>query len=378
MRHTLLLNPLLHLTLAVLLLIPFYSHANSTITTDMKSIHKTMESLFPLALKQKNLNTAEMNLIINNVNSLKNHVGHLKSISSNKSDSFKISNELLISQLDHIQAALKNKEDQYALSMIREIPQMCNACHTQDEQTMHFDSSSIKEKLKSDFLRGEYHFMTRDYQEALLDYNDHLAKQKKIQHENNNAEALEKILLIYIQVLRDTDSARIYFKRLLDSEKLNVGLAIDVNYWVESLEKIKYGPSDIKNIEELETKVHSVLKFKDNSDLPIFIDSENKADALWVRALVYDFMNREPKQDDSAKLLYWLASLESALDFGLSYQLPEVYLKHCIVTYPKDPYAKKCYSQYRLQMEFNYTGSSGTHLPYYKKLELESLEKIIQ
>lgn len=378
MKSIFLLNRLLHFTLGILLFIPLYSQADATVTTDMKNIHKTMENLFPLALQQKNLNASEMNLIINDVDSLKNHIGHLKSISANKSDSFKISTELLINQLDHIQAALKNKEDQYALSMIREIPQMCTACHTQDEHTKHFDSSSIKEKLKSDFLRGEYHFMTRDYKEALLDYNDHLAKQKKIEHANNNAEALEKILLIYIQALRDTDNASMYFRRLLDSEKLNVGLAIDVNYWLQSLEKIKYSPSEIKDIDELETKVNLVLKFKNNSDLPIFIDSENKVDALWVRALVYDFMNREPKQADSAKLLYWLASLESALDFGLSYQLPEVYLKHCIVTYPKHPYAKKCYSQYRLQMEFNYTGSSGTHLPYYKKLELETLEKIIQ
>ena len=349
--------------------------ANSDISKDMKAIHKNMQSLFPLAVKKTNLNNKEIEGIGQSISSLKLHVDRLGNIANNKSDSFKISQELLNNHLENVQAALNNNEDEYALSLIREIPHLCSSCHTQDDKTFHFDNSNIKKQLTSDFLRAEYHFMTRNYQEALFDYNDHLAKQKKIRHGKGNIEAMEKILLIYLQVYRDSNNARMYFERLLNSEKLSVGLAIDINYWLHSLSKIQYSPAEINDLKVLEREVKSVLNFKSNSELPVFIDEENKVGAIWVRASIYDFMNRNPRHADTAKLLFWLASFESALEYGLSYQLPEIYLKHCILSYPKHPYARKCYEQYRLHTEFQYTGSSGMHLPVYKKLELENLEK---
>lgn len=354
-----------------------FAQSAETINTDMKSIHRSMQDIFPLAVSQKNLNKSEMNTIINSIQSMQAHVNHLKANAQNKSDGFNISQTLLSEHLNQINSALQNAEQDYALSLIREIPQMCTACHTQDERSMHFDSSDIKNKIHSDFARGEYHFMTRDYEEALLDYNDHLVKQKKIAQNKQNTEAMEKILLIYIQVFRDTINAKMYFERLVNSEKLSQGLAIRASYWLNSLNKINYSPVEVKDIQTLEKEVNSVLNYN-NAGLPILIQEENKVNALWVRSLVYNFMNREPKHPDTPKLLYWLASLESALDYGLSYQLPEVYLKYCIVNYPNHPYAKKCFDQYQLQVEFQYTGSSGTNLPSYKKLELENLKKNIQ
>jgi hypothetical protein len=350
------------------------SQGKTEISKDMVGIHANMQNLFPLAAKNQKLNNKDMEIVSENITSLKKHVDHLKGLAEDKSDTFKISQEMLNNHLENVQASLQNNEDEYALSLIREIPHLCSSCHTQDEQTMHFDSSKIKEQLKTDFLRGEYHFMTRDYQEALLDFNDHLAKQKKIRHGQGNTEAMEKILLIYLQIFRDTNNASMYFERLLNSEKLSAGLAIDVNHWLHSLSEIQYTPATINDIELLEKEVVSVLNFRSDSEMPVFIDEENKVGALWVRASIYDFMNRNPKHADTAKLLYWLASFESALDYGLNYQLPEIYLKHCIISYPKHPYAKKCFDQYNLHTEFQYTGSSGTHLPLYKKLELESLE----
>lgn len=371
------LKSTVYIILTCIALNPLTAHSNDDIGSDMKSIHAAMQTIFPLVVTQKSLTNSEMNIIINNVQSLQEHVGHLKN-QSEKSDGFKISHSLLTNHLSQIQSALQNKEQDYALSLLREVPQMCTACHTQDERNMHFDSSAIKAKLNSDFSRGEYHFMTRDYHEALLDYNDHLMKQKKIKPEKNNAEAMEKILLIYIQIFRDSINAEMYFDRLLSSEKLSAGLAINANYWLQSLKKINYSPAQIEDIKTLETEINTILKFDDNSGLPIFISDENKVNALWIRALTYDFMNKNPKHADNAKLLYWLASLENALDYGLSYQLPEIYLKHCIVSYPTHAYAKKCYSQYQLQVEFQYTGSAGTQLPLYQKLELENLQKLIQ
>ncbi len=346
--------------------------ADEPLTRDMMEIHQSMKRIFPLAVKGEELSKKEQESLDSNLEALGSHVRHLGKLSSDKGDSFQVSYQMLLSHLDQIDAALGNNEREYALSLVREIPSMCTVCHTQDKRVQHFDSSQLKKVLKSDFQRGEYHFMTRDYQEALLDYNDYLAKQRKIKRARNNQDALEKILLIYMQVYRDQESALRYFERLLGSGRLSTSLALEVSDWVASLKGLRYSLGEL-DADGLEQEFDEVLA--KGNEPPLYIDRENKVNALWLRALIYDFMEKNPTHEDAPKLLYWLASIENALDYGLSYLLPEGYLKHCVFKYYDHPYAQACFNQYKAIVELNYTGSAGTHLPLYQKLELEKLER---
>ena len=345
---------------------------------EMKAIHGVVEQLFPLAVKSGNLSGKEKNSLEGLIQALRDHVANLKPATDQQSDPFKISLEMLTEHLNHTLSAAQNKEYAYALSMVRELPQLCSTCHTQDERVKHFDTTNIKQQLNTDFERGEYHFMTRDYQEALLDFNDHLAKQNKISHGKGNSEAMEKILLIYLNVYRDPENAIVYFDRLLDSGKLSMDFALDVNQWLHGLDQIKTGPYKINDIGDIEAELDKILKFSSEQDMPMFISEENKVSALWLRGLIYDFIRRNPKDSDMPKLLYWLASLESALEYGIYYQLPEIYLKSCVTNYPTHPYAKKCIEKYKSHVTLQYTGSSGTHIPTYKQVELETLEDLLE
>lgn len=365
---------------APLLLLAGLAISEPNIQSEMKVMHEAMQYLFPIAVEKKKLSNTEAQKVIENVKSLNTHIAQLKPDFNDKSDTFIISYQTLLSQLEKTQKALDDQEYPYALSLISEMPQQCSFCHTQDEQFRNFDSSEIKRKLNTDFLRGEYHFMIRDYNQALLDYHDHLIKQKKIQHGKGNSEALEKILLIYVQVFQDINNAEMYFNRLLESGKLQPGLAIDINLWLTDLAQIKYRYTRHAkmDITTLKGFVESVLHFSEDEQAPTFVNEKEKVSALWLRGMLYDFMNQNPKHPDTAKILYWLASLESALNYGINYQLPDIYLKHCVEKYPQHPYAQKCYKQYELLVNFQYTGSGGTHLPVYKQNELESLKNKLQ
>jgi len=345
---------------------------------EMKAIHGVMEELFPLAVQSKTLSGKDKENLKTQIAALRDHVGKLQPSSEERSDPFQISLEMLTEHLNHSLSAIENKEYGYAISMVRELPQLCSTCHTQDERIKHFDTTDIKENLKSDFERGEYHFMTRDYQEALLDFNDHLAKQRKVSHGKGNSEAMEKILLIYLNVYRDPESAITYFDRLLDSGKLNIDFAMDVNQWLHGLDAVKTGPYKIDDIKDIEKEVDKILTFENEQDMPMFISEENKVSALWLRGLIYDFIKRNPKHKDAPKLLYWLAGLESSLEYGIYYQLPEIYLKNCVVKYPQHTYAEKCLEKFKSHVTLQYTGSSGTHIPSYKQVELDKLSDLIK
>jgi hypothetical protein len=362
------------------LLLASLAISETNINSEMKIMHEAMQYLFPIAVEKKKLSDAEAQKVIENVKSLRTHITRIKPDFNDKSDTFIISYQSLLAQLEQTQKALDNKEYPYALSLISEMPQQCSFCHIQDEQFRNFDSSDLKKKLNSDFLRGEYHFMIRDYNQALLDYHDHLIKQRKIQHGKGNSEALEKILLIYVQVFQDINNAEMYFSRLLESGKLQPGLAIDVNLWLTDLSQIKYRYTrhTKMDIATLEGFVESVLHFSEGEQAPTFVNEKDKVSALWLRGMLYEFMNQNPRHADTAKILYWLASLESALNYGINYQLPDIYLKHCVEQYPQHPYAKKCYEQYELLINFQYTGSGGTHLPIYKQNELDSLKNKLE
>jgi hypothetical protein len=345
---------------------------------EMVVMHGVIDELFPIIIKRNRLSRSDKQALKINIDKLKRHASKIESDTKPKSAAFQLSYDMLIKHLDQTQHALNNKEYDYAVSLVGELPHFCSTCHTQDESVRHFDSSDIKSKLNSDLLRGNYHFMTRDYQEALLDFNDHLAKQRKIKHGYGNTEAMEKILLIYLNIFKDPQNAKIYFNRLIESGKLNIDLALDVNHWLHGLEAIEKGPYHIKNVDELKEFTKSWKNFDKYDGLPSWISEENKVSALWVRGLIFEFMNENPKHPDSAKLLYWLASIESALEYGLYYQLPELYLKSCVENYPSHPYAQKCYQQFVSQTTLQYTGSSGTHIPEYKQKELEALKQLIE
>ena len=341
---------------------------------EMSEMHLIVQDLFPLIVKTGSLNRKEKERLQTSVESLLKHVNALEKSEAPRTDPFQISMDMLKSHLEYTRDAASNNEYTYARSLIKELPQLCSTCHTQDEQVKHFDSSHIKDKLKSDYERGQYHFMTRDYQEALLDYNDHLAKQRKIKHGHHNSEAMEKILLIYLNVYKSPQLALVYFNRLLETDNLSLDMAIDVNHWLHGLDAIKLKAQTVKDINAVEIEVRNILKFEDDTKLPVYISEKNKVGAIWLRGLIYDFINRNPKHRDMPKLLYWLASMESALEYGIYYQLPETYLKACVTNYSKHPYAKRCLEQYEAQVIFNYTGSGGTHLPDYKKAEIDFLK----
>ncbi len=351
--------------------------ANETIQGEMKEVHSLVDNIYPYTLKKGRLSNNEISKLSESIDLLKQHISQIQTDALPKSPTFQLSYNMMLEHLDQTQQALSNADYSYALALVSELPQFCSSCHTQDNASRHFDSSNITSQLKTDFKKGNYHFMMRDYQEALLDFNDHLAKQRKIKHGYGNTEAMEKILVIYLNIYKDPQSARTYFNRLLESGKLELSLAIDVNHWLHGFDVVENSQYAINKADDIDNLTKDLIKFADGTFAPIWIKEEDKVTAIWLRGLIFDYMTQHPQDKGSAKLLYWLASLDSALEYGLYYQLPELYLKSCVENYPKDAFAQKCFKQYESLITLQYTGSKGTSIPEYQQERIEQLRKLL-
>ena len=66
------------------------------------------------------------------------------------------------------------------------------------------------------------------------------------------------------------------------------------------------------------------------------------------------YSETDPKT--TQELLYYLAMCERSLSPLNWYSLNEIYLKECVVKFPKQPFSKKCYESYRSGMEERFIG----------------------
>ena len=80
----------------------------------------------------------------------------------------------------------------------------------------------------------------------------------------------------------------------------------------------------------------------------------------------------------AAEILYLSGMAERHIHRGLYFSFADIYLKSCILEYPKSPFAQKCYAAYEEGMIMGYTGSAGTELPPDVQAELKSLKEKIK
>ena len=59
------------------------------------------------------------------------------------------------------------------------------------------------------------------------------------------------------------------------------------------------------------------------------------------------------------------------------HSLPDLYLKQCVIEYPKNPIAEKCLVEYENFITVGFTGSGGTHTPADVAQELKMMRGLV-
>ncbi len=97
-----------------------------------------------------------------------------------------------------------------------------------------------------------------------------------------------------------------------------------------------------------------------------------------MSSVLYEYLNAYPATPLKPDILYWLALGEHRYHYQSMYSVPDLYLKQCVLEYPKNPVAKLCFAEYEESITVAFSGSGGTHIPDDISQELDMMRKLVK
>lgn len=272
---------------------------------------------------------------------------------------FRISYTLLADHIAKTQQAYELGEYEYARMRVNGIGNLCAGCHLQAPGLSHFKAFEyVVERGKNvSFDNAHFLFTIRRYDEAMGMLN------KLIRGYPDSGLAADRLpdayrekLAILARVDRDPVEGIESLQEDLKNKKLPVDIRRNVGSWVEALQswrKEKADPSKLKTPELLAYISKNLPPALDRKVAP---SDPQLVLLLRYAGLLYDRLYSEPEGPHTQELLYNLARCERSLSPHYWYSVNEVYLKECVVQYPKKAFTKQCYEAYADGMRERYFG----------------------
>lgn len=371
--------------ISCLLLLGLYSytalaeHDSFKFNKTMKAIGDNMSQLFPVLFHEEDFKAPQNRPLIkssiDNIVTLFDHAGpHFEQ----RSITFRTSYDVLFDHLKETQAAFDKGNFRYAQNLLREAVSICTSCHTQDNKERTLFTGVTRASFSDDYEYAEFSFMTRDYTDAIEYYDRFLTKPHTKVTEGEILTALKRELTIFAQVYNDPGQGADHLRTQLLKTSMTPLVKKNVIEWIKGLRELESSDVFIENKKDfasLEKLVHTYLGPLDHPGAGTVPSKREKVFHVWLRGLLYHYLNGNPKPEEIPKILYWLSINDRATNYSYYYSLADLYLQECMLIYTQDPYAKKCYEEYREYVEFSYSGSQGTDIPPDIQKELKVLHK---
>jgi hypothetical protein len=169
-------------------------------------------------------------------------------------------------------------------------------------------------------------------------------------------EVFRRRLAIYVRVLRNPKLGVLALKEDLKNTKLPRDTRQNVLEWISALEKLSLEPTDVSEWKTpaLIAYVNKKLPFQANRKMPT--SDPQLITMLYLSGLLYERLYKEPSGPYTQELLYNLAICERSLAPVIWYSISEIYLKECVVKFPRQPFSKKCFDAYEDGMRERFMG----------------------
>lgn len=303
--------------------------------------------------------------------------GHLKKIST---PGFRPSYETLKEHLQQTYDNFTADNKSFARTRLKATAEMCMSCHTQlpyGKQSSSFKNFNLvtRKDFNNDYEYGDYNFLVRDYTTAIRYYQNEIdsriEKNKELRkiHKSDNStyidftieKSLRRMVTVFTKIFYRPQKAENLLSRYTHNSEIPEFLREDVQDWVKELkiwQKDKFR-GKLSSDDEVTTFIAKHLE-----TLPDEVElGTSDVTLLIASGALYRYINIHPKSNKAPEILYWLSRIDHHLEHSYFYSLSEVYLKNCIKKYPLSDYAPKCLKQYKQNLEFGFTGTSGTEIP---------------
>ena len=346
----------------------------------MVAIGYTMEQLFPVIFDKQEPDKKQQKQLKESVEKLIGLFDKAKTHIDVKSPTYRISFDVIKTQLSHAKSANKYKNFNYTKSILKDVTSVCASCHTQDSKVRTLFPDVKRNAFSSDYEYAEFSYMTRNYDTAM----EYLTKFLNSNTETDEAELLsimKQMITIYIQIYYRPDDAETALNNLKNYKYHTKFSRKTLEEWlagIADLKKDKESLKTIKNIDQLNIEVHKILGDLHEPGSAQFPNKRERIARLWLRGALYHYLNTNPSREEVPIILYWLAIVDRSINFSIYYSLSDMYLKECIIKYTSHPYAQKCFDEYKENIILSYSGSRGTDIPDDIQDELNALELRIE
>lgn len=343
----------------------------------MTEIGQTMENLFPTLFDDKSMEQpAGQKKLYDSVKKLDALFNEAKPHFENASPTYRISFDVIHAQLTNAMVAMKYDNYRHATNTVKEFVSVCSSCHTQDTKLRTLFSDVGRDKFSSDLQFAEFNYMTRNYETAIKYYEKYLASNKSLP-ETEIMTIMKRILTIDTQIYNRPEDA---IKELSKFAKYSGHTKFskkNLENWLAGLaelEKLQVYRVNNPNFEQITNYVNTILGPLNEPGTADFPSKKEIAARVWLRGLLYHYLNNQPPKEEIPVLLYWLSIIDRSINYSFYYSLADMYLKECMLQYTSHPYAKKCYDEYEAYITFSYSGSRGTDIPDDIADELKALK----
>lgn len=290
---------------------------------------------------------------------------------------FRISYELLSDHILKTKAVFDRGEMEYARLRVNGIGNMCAGCHMQAPTIAKFSAFEfvLGKNEQVSFENAEFLFVIRRFDESLAQFDTLIREYPKgLLTSERLSEAYRRKLAIFARVYRDPIAAINNLKEDLKNKSIPVDIRKNIESWIETLNSWKVEKTSPENMATEELIAFVAASLSRDPGRKIAPSHPELLKLLRLSGLLYDRLYKEPNGAYTPQILFYLAACERSLSPLYWYSLNEIYLKECIVKFPANPFAKKCYEAYKTGMQERYFGKP---LPEGVQQSLEAFKKYL-
>ena len=364
------------------LIIPVYA-ANAATALQMNKAFNSIMELLPFVMNEQQFKEKKSEKIIaRELSNLETSFKLLKHDPLLKQDLFSPSYLLIREGIQESSEAFKKGKKDFALWNFRETLSLCLDCHTRlpVDYTSSFQNGELEidqKKLKDPYNLGVTLLIVRRFVDAKMHFMRDI-QDKLIQKDYTHLiRPLQQVLLIETKIKNNPDAMISLIDDFIKNKNFPSSYKNQLLNWKEGLEiwkKSGIAQNDIETEKGLQ-------KFITEKLAPLREENFNethKVDLLLSSGILSRYFFIHPSSPSAPELNYWLGWIEKRLKREQFFSSGDLYLKQCIKEYPKHPIAKKCLEEYEESVEFDFSGSGGTHIPPEVIEELESLRGLIK
>lgn len=331
-----------------------------------------------LALKSSPEKKAEL---IKNLKDISDYFKGAKHIEYFKRPGFKPSLESMNQHLSETLNSMSTNNFSFAQKRLSALTTLCVSCHSQlsSSGAQNAFGNSLQTAKRDDFANdyafANYLYLIRRFDDSEVYFHKALDYAVANSQGHEIFSSLRRVISIHTKIKYDFKKANLFIDKFLAANKLPVLAKNMLTSWKSSLKSWEnFDPTQMKSVEDfIKTHLTPLEEIREQT-----ASGDNDMSLLIASGVLSKYLNDNPKTQLAPQILYWLSIAEKRLGNTYFFTLSELYLKDCIQLYPKNQFAKKCFGLYEDNINFGYSGSSGTDIPIGEKRELARLKAFIK